>query len=118
MFDTPILFLIYKRPGSTEKVFNEISKMKPRQLFVVADGPKSGLEESLCQQTRDIILKVNWDCEVKTLFREKNLGIKYNVSSGINWFFSHVDEGIILEDDCIPSESFFLFCSELLVKYR
>jgi hypothetical protein len=118
MFDTPILFLIYKRPDSTLQVFEEIRKIKPRKLFVVADGPKSIKERPQCLQARDVILKVDWDCEVKTLFREKNLGSKYSVSSGINWFFSFVDEGIILEDDCVPNEGFFLFCEELLNRYR
>lgn len=118
MFDTPILFLIYKRPDTTLQVFEEIRKIKPRKLFVVGDGPKSEAENERCQQARNVISKVDWDCEVKTLFREKNIGSKYSVSSGINWFFSHVDEGIILEDDCVPCESFFWFCAELLAKYR
>jgi hypothetical protein len=118
MFDTPILFLVYKRSHSTLQVFEEIRKIKPRQLFVVADGPKSILERELCQKTRDVIEKVDWACEVQTLFRENNIGCKYSVSSGINWFFNHVDEGIILEDDCVPNESFFFFCAALLERYR
>jgi hypothetical protein len=118
MFDTPILFLIYKRPDKTLKVFEEIRKIKPRQLFVVGDGPKSIDQQAQCQLARDVILKVDWDCEVKTLFREKNIGSKYSVSSGIDWFFSYVDEGIILEDDCLPNDSFFFFCAELLERYR
>jgi len=61
---------------------------------------------------------VDWDCEVKTLFRDKNLGCKIAVSSAIDWFFENVEEGIILEDDCLPSQSFFWFCQELLKYYR
>ncbi|MBF0234010.1 MAG: hypothetical protein HQK65_13375 [Desulfamplus sp.] len=61
---------------------------------------------------------MDWDCEVETLFRERNLGCKIAVSSAIDWFFENVEEGIILEDDCLPSQSFFWFCQELLELYR
>lgn len=118
MLNTPVLFLIYKRPESTRQVFEQIRKIKPLKLFIVADGPRSKSEEQLCSKARNIVSEVDWNCEIKTLFREKNIGSKYSVSSGINWFFTHVDEGIILEDDCVPNESFFLFCSETLKKYR
>ena len=61
---------------------------------------------------------VDWPCEVQTLFRNTNLGCKDAVSSAITWFFSHVEEGIILEDDCLPDPSFFRYCVELLERYR
>jgi hypothetical protein len=119
-FDTPILFLIFNRPDTTQKVFNEIRKIKPRQLFVAADGPREDHPEDKekCEQTRKIIDQVDWDCEVKTLFRDKNLGCKHAVSGAINWFFKNVEQGIILEDDCLPDQSFFGFCQELLNKYK
>ena len=62
--------------------------------------------------------QVDWDCEVKTLFRDKNLGCKIAISSAIDWFFEHEEMGIILEDDCLPHPTFFRFCEELLEKYR
>jgi len=61
---------------------------------------------------------VDWECNVQTLYRERNVGCRVAISSGIDWFFENVDEGIILEDDCLPSKSFFWFCQELLEKYR
>ena len=118
---TPILFLIFNRPDTTQKVFDVIKQIKPKYLFVAADGPrenKSG-EKELCEQTKQIVLKnIDWDCEVKTLFREKNLGCGKAVSEAIGWFFESVEKGIILEDDCLPDKSFFSFCEELLEKYR
>jgi hypothetical protein len=118
--NTPVLFLIFNRPNTTEQVFEAIAKAKPRCLFVAADGPRTDKEGEAekCQAVRDIIKRVDWDCEVKTLFREQNLGCKEAVSSAITWFFEQVEEGIILEDDCLPSDSFFSFCAELLEKYR
>ncbi|MBS1531839.1 MAG: hypothetical protein JSU01_16145 [Bacteroidetes bacterium] len=118
MLKTPVLLLIYNRPDKTQQVFNAIKSAKPQKLFVVADGPKNAEGAILCKETRNVIAGVDWDCEVKTLYRKNNLGCKYNVSSGISWFFEQVEEGIILEDDCVPAESFFLFCSELLERYR
>jgi hypothetical protein len=120
MFDTPILFLIFNRADTTEKVFNEIKKLQPKYLYVAADGPRNYVENDFerCEQTRSIVKNIDWDCEIKTLFRQENLGCKIAVSSAIDWFFTQVDEGIIIEDDCLPDPSFFNFCAELLEKYR
>ena len=120
-FNTPILFLIFNRPESTARVFEKIREVKPKQLFVAADGPRLNKEgeKDLCEKTRNTVLKnIDWDCEVKTLFREQNLGCGKAVSSAITWYFENVEEGIILEDDCFPDTSFFKFCEELLHKYR
>jgi hypothetical protein len=118
---TPILFLIFNRPDKTQTVFGRIREAKPARLFVAADGPRPDKpgETELCNQTReDVLSRIDWPCEVKTLFREENLGCKLAVSSAITWFFEQVEEGIILEDDCLPDLSFFQFCEELLEKYR
>lgn len=119
-FSTPILFIIFNRPDTTARVFQQIRAIKPAQLFVAADGPRSYKvgEQELCEQTRAIIKQVDWDCDVKTRFSEKNQGCKIGVSSAITWFFENVEEGIILEDDCLPDPSFFSFCETLLEKYR
>ena len=119
-FETPILFLIFNRPDSTREVFDQIKKVKPKHLFIAADGPRESIEgeKEKCEQTRAIINNIEWDCEVKTLFRSKNLGCALSVSSAITWFFDQVPEGIVLEDDCYPDLSFFGYCQELLMKYR
>jgi len=117
---TPILFLIFNRPDQTKKVFDEIRKIRPSKLFIAADGPRTGRPEDIekCRLAREVVNNIDWLCEVKTLFQEKNLGCKIGATTGINWFFDNVDEGIILEDDCLPDQSFFLFCKEMLNKYR
>lgn len=119
-FDTPILFLVFNRPEKTRIVFEAIRAVRPTQLFVSADGPRVNLigEKEKCEIVRSIATGVDWDCELKILFRDENLGCGKAVSSAITWFFDNVDEGIILEDDCLPDSSFFHFCSDLLVKYR
>jgi hypothetical protein len=117
---TPVLFLIFNRPATTQCVFDAIRLAKPSRLFVAADGPRDDRpsETEKCEHARRIIGAVDWDCEVLTLFREKNLGCKKAVSSAIDWFFSHVEEGIILEDDCLPHPDFFSYCDALLELYK
>ncbi len=120
-FDVPILLLAFNRPNQTRRVFDAIKAIQPTKFYFAADGPREGRAEEaiLCQTVRTSILEnIDWDCEVKTLFRDKNLGCKYAVSSAISWFFENEPEGIILEDDCLPDASFFPFCAELLEKYR
>lgn len=118
MFDVPILFLIYNRPDYTEVVFSKIREIQPKSLFIAADGPKTKIDDIECQKTRKIVEKIDWPCKVNTLFRDSNLGCKLAVSSAIDWFFSHNKEGIILEDDTLPNDSFFYFCENLLYKYQ
>jgi len=117
---TPVLFLIFNRPDTTQKVFNAIRQAKPKQFFIAADGPRPDKEGEIekCQKARQIATSVDWDCEVKTLFRDRNLGCKIAVSSAIDWFFENIEEGIILEDDCLPDQSFFQFSKIMLEKYR
>jgi len=117
-FKIPILFIIFNRPDTTQKVFDEIKKIKPKQLFVIADGARNDREWEECNKARDIINQVDWNCEVHKNYSDKNLGCKIRISSGLDWFFNNIEEGIVLEDDCVPHQSFFRYCEELLVKYR
>ncbi len=118
--DFSVLFLIFSRPDTTARVFEAIRAAKPKRLFVAADGPRPDRpgEADACEQARAIVKKVDWECDLNTLFRDKNLGCRAAVSSAISWFFDHVEEGIILEDDCLPDESFFPYCRKLLERYR
>lgn len=118
--NSSILFLIFNRPDTAQRVFEEIRKARPPRLYVAADGPRQSRagEKELCEQTRAVVNSVDWPCEVKTLFREENLGCGKAVSQAITWFFDNEEEGIILEDDILPHPDFFPYCDELLEKYR
>lgn len=119
-FEIPVLFVIFNRPDITYQVFDQIKKIKPKYLFIAADGPRNNIETDIdqCKKTRAIIESINWPCELKLLFRNENLGCGLAVCSAISWFFENVEQGIILEDDCFPDLSFFPFCGELLTKYK
>lgn len=115
---TPVAFLIFNRPELTEIVFEAIAQAKPKKLFAIADGPRFPEEAEKCHKTRAVIEKVDWDCEVLTNFSEKNLGCGRREASGFDWVFSQVEEAIFLEDDTLPTPSFFNYCQTLLERYR
>lgn len=117
---TAVLFLVFNRPSTTKKVFETIRQVKPPRLYVAADGPRSEYvgEIERCNEVRKISTTVDWPCQVRTLFRDENLGCKYAVSSAITWFFDNEEEGIVLEDDILSTPDFFLYCEFLLNHYR
>jgi hypothetical protein len=114
----PVALIIFNRPDLTARVFEAIRRVRPSQLFIIADGPRSPAEDELCQQAREIIHRVDWDCQLKLEFSEINLGCGRRPRTGIDWVFSQVEQAIILEDDCVPSPGFFRFCEQLLERYR
>ena len=117
---TPVLLVIFNRPETTRLVFETIRQAKPARLYIAADGPRKNVESDIknCEEARKIVEHIDWDCKVETFFRNENVNCGVGPSSAFTWFFEHEEEGIILEDDCLPSQSFFWFCQELLERYR
>lgn len=116
----PVLVLAFNRPDTTERVLDALGLTRPSRVFLAVDGPRldrTGEAERVAQ-VRDLVGRINWDCSVETLFRDRNLGCKLAVSQAISWFFSQVESGIILEDDCVPHPSFFPYVAELLERFR
>ena len=119
--NTAVLFLVFNRLDTTKQVFEAIRQAKPPRLYVAADGARANKEGEAekVQAVRDYIMQnIDWECEVKTLFRETNLGCGNNINQSIAWFFKHEEFGIILEDDCLAEQSFFWYCETLLLKYK
>jgi hypothetical protein len=118
--NTAVLFIIFNRTDTATKVFDAIKAARPERLYIAGDGPRKDVhaDEINCNEARNIVTKIDWDCEVHTLFRQENLGTKYGIIAALDWFFKHEEEGIILEHDCLPTDFFFQFCSTLLSKYR
>lgn len=120
MLRSPVLFLVFNRPDLTARVFEAIRQARPSRLYIAADGPRTDRpnEAEQCRKVRTLVAQVDWPCQVETLFHDENLGCKEAVSLAITWFFKSEPEGLVLEDDCLPSPDFFVFCDELLERYR
>lgn len=120
MFETPILLIAFNDVATTQKVLAAIRVRRPRRLFFAVDAPRleNSIDENGCRAVKQLIEQIDWPCEIKTFFPETNLGPRLAVSGAISWFFSQVEAGIILEHDCLPADSFFDFCAELLDKYQ
>ena len=115
----PVLLIGFNRPDTMQQVFNAVRLAKPRRLYYAVDGPRKGKnEDELVQQVRDIVKQVDWLCEVHTLMREDNVGCGFGPANAITWAFENEDRLIVLEDDCVPSQSFFYFCDEMLERYK
>jgi hypothetical protein len=120
-FPVPILLIIWRRPQTTRRVIDAIRQVKPSSIYIACDGPRPLVEgeSEKVQLTRALALQlIDWDCQVSTRFSDVNLGCRDGVSSAISWFFQHVAEGIILEDDVLPYPEFFEYCQSSLKRYR
>ena len=115
----PVALIMFNRPDLTIRVAQHILNAKPSAVYLIADGPRADHpgERDLCNETREAVLSLPWECPVHTLFAEENVGLRARVSSGLDWVFSHVEAAIIVEDDCLADESFFPYASELLARY-
>ena len=122
MTQHPIIFLIFKRPEETKLVWEQIRKAQPKKLFIVADGARNDEEKKMVEAARAVVENIDWSCEVMRDYSETNLGCRKRVASGITWAFNQLqndtDGAVILEDDCLPDQSFFSYCDEMLEKYK
>ncbi|MCL1945682.1 MAG: hypothetical protein FWF51_00820 [Chitinivibrionia bacterium] len=117
----PILFIPFSKTETAIKVFNAIKKSKPNKLYVFSDGwreDREGEREKVQYLRQYVLDNIDWNCEIFTKFEDKNLGTRFGIEAAIDWFFENEEMGIILEDDCLPTPSFFRFCAEMLVKYK
>jgi acetyltransferase-like isoleucine patch superfamily enzyme len=118
---SPVLLLVFNRIDTIKKVFEVVRSVQPARLYISGDGPRNDRkdEDKKVNAVRDYILsRIDWECDVFTLFNEDNIGCKCAIVKGINWFFEHETFGIILEDDCLPHPDFFRFCDELGPRYQ
>jgi hypothetical protein len=116
--NVPVLLVIFNRPELTRRALAAFRRVRPKTLLIVADGPRSAAESAICAQTRDVISEIDWECSVRTNYADENLGCGIRVHTGLDWAFAQFEELIVVEDDCVPTDSFFSFCAELLAHYR
>lgn len=118
--DIPVALIFFVRPETLREVFEKVKEARPKKLFLIQDGARKGnnLDIQKIEECRRIVENIDWECEVYKNYSEVNLGCGVRPHTGISWVFENVDEAIILEDDCIPTSSFFDFCKEMLEKYK
>jgi len=118
--DVPVLVLGFNRPTLVIDLFKSLARVQPKKIYFAVDGPRyeNQTDRELDKKVQDSLSVIDWKCEVYTLFRERNLGLKKAVIDAIDWIFENEEVAIILEDDCLPIEEFFQFCAEVLEKYR
>lgn len=116
--DVAVLILFFNRPKQLGQVFEEVKKARPSKLFLYQDGPRNEKDIPGIEECRKIVADIDWECEVHTMFQEKNYGCDPSEYISQKWAFSIVDKCIVLEDDDVPSLSFFPFCKEMLDKYE
>ena len=120
-YSVPILLIVFNRPENTARVLNALRPMRPQKIFIAADGPREGNESDVirCSEVRHVLAEnIDWMCEVNVSYSDVNLGCRRGVVKALDWFFGEVEEGVILEDDVIPTPDFFVYCQELLGRYR
>ena len=120
-YSTPILIIAFNRPSCIKALFEVLHGLKPQSIFVFQDGKRANnsYDDVNCDEVRRLIEKmVTWPCRIESFFSEHNLGCGPGPATAISWFFKHVEQGIILEDDAIPNLDFFLYAEELLARYK
>jgi hypothetical protein len=119
LIDIPVLLVFMARPKQFTQVFEQVKIARPTKLFLYQDGPREGKIDDVDNilKCRAIAENIDWECEVYKMYQEKNIGCDPSGYIAQKWMFKHVDRGLILEDDCVPSQSFFKFCFEMLHKY-
>ena len=120
LIDIPVLLIFFNRPSKIKEVFSAVKQAKPARLYLYQDGVRSGREDDIdnVRLCREIVSDVDWDCEVHTYYQDKNYGCDPSEFIAQRWFFDNEEYGIVLEDDDVPSVSFFRFSKELLEKYK
>ncbi len=116
--DVAVLILFFNRPESLSQVFEQVKKARPSKLFLYQDGPRGEQDKAGIEACREIVAQIDWECEVHRMYQEKNYGCDPSEFISQKWAFSVVDKCIVLEDDDVPSVSFFSFCKEMLDIYE
>lgn len=117
---SPVLVLLFNR-DRVAQVLEPIRKYRPEKIYLSADGPRSERAAEaarIAEIRREWRRQIDWPCMVRVRFSAFNEGCRAGVSRGIDWFFTHEESGIIIEEDCRVADSFLPFATELLTRYR
>lgn len=118
LVDVPVLILFFNRPQQLSAVFEQVKTARPSKLLLYQDGPRGERDMPGIEACRQVVEQIDWECDVHKNYQEKNVGCDPAEYYSQRWAFSIVDKCIVLEDDDVPSISFFSFCKEMLDRYE
>ncbi len=116
--ETAVVMIVFNRYEKALRVFERVRGIRPKKLYIIADGPREDFEQEKCEKVREIFNRIDWDCTVSKNYSKTNLGCSTRLFTGISSVFENENQAIFLEDDCLPDISFFKYCDELLDRYK
>ncbi len=115
-----VLLVTYRRPENAMRILESALGSGVKNFYVAIDGPKEGDFSNIKQVYERYLNNFHKSHEVKlkVWYRESNLGLAASMLTAIDWFFSEVDSGIILEDDLEVGREFFEFMDTGFKNYK
>lgn len=117
----PVVFFVFKRPGTTRIFLDRMVAAHITRIYIFADGPRNESDRQGTNAVKTAITEFQTDnptTEIITTYATENLGLKRNITDGLDTVFSQEDAAIIIEDDCEPTPDFFKFTGEMLTRYH
>lgn len=115
--ETPVLLITFNRPDLTKRILEVLSKYNFTNLIIVSDGPRNASDVPKINKSREII-QLLAPSNSEFIFRSQNLGCRSNVYSSLMYAINKHESLIVLEDDCLPGDYFFSYCTSMLKKYE
>lgn len=116
MNNLPCLFIGFARERGLINALQSAMKAGLKNFYVSLDGPTSNRIELIQSRIVTELTRVSEEhgVEIKVQILDENLGSGVAVISAIDWFMTHEEAGIVLEDDLEVGIDFFRFVTETL----
>jgi hypothetical protein len=116
----PVLLIGFNRPEHLARTIRGLASSEPRTVLLAIDGPRPGnsIDSVMCKASQRCIDEISWKCDVKTRFREQNLGIRYAVVDAVNWAIDLYGRVVVLEDDAEPGLEAVSFADMMLTRHQ
>ena len=116
MVDTPVLYITFARPEYASQSFAAIKKAQPKKLYFYSNKARTDRPDEVArnEEVRSYVKQIDWDCEVKTWFREDYVDVYTSLWGAIDWLFDNEEKGIIIEEDVVASLTFYSFVDQII----
>lgn len=120
MVETPVLYITFARPEYARQSFAAIKKAQPKKLYFYSNKARADKPDEVArnEEVRSYIKEIDWDCELKTWFREDYVDVFTSLWGAIDWVFDNEERAIIIEEDVVASPAFFNYISKIIEKYE